>query len=58
MLALLAARIVSKIMSGPEEVKRVAAKQDIGTLPMGVPGPFVSIGKATQNLWIPLAIRR
>jgi len=31
-LALLAALIVSKIMSGPEEAKRVAAKQDIGTI--------------------------
>ncbi|QIE29868.1 Type II secretion system protein G (plasmid) [Caballeronia sp. SBC1] len=32
MLALLITLIVSKIMSGPEEAKRVAAKQDIGTI--------------------------
>ncbi|OXC80036.1 hypothetical protein BSU04_04390 [Caballeronia sordidicola] len=25
---------------------------------MRFPGPFVSIGKATQNPWIPLAVRR
>jgi general secretion pathway protein G len=31
-LGLLATLIVSKIMSGPEEVKRVAAKQEIGTM--------------------------
>lgn len=32
MLVLLATLIVSKIMSGPEEAKRVAAKQDISTI--------------------------
>ena len=32
MVGLLATLIVSKIMSGPEEAKRVAAKQDIGTI--------------------------
>lgn len=31
-LGLLAALIVSKIMSGPDEAKRVAAKQDIGAI--------------------------
>jgi general secretion pathway protein G len=31
-LGLLAALIVSKIMSGPDETKRVAAKQDIGAI--------------------------
>ena len=31
-LGLLATLIVSKIMNGPDEAKRVAAKQDIGTI--------------------------
>jgi general secretion pathway protein G len=31
-LAILAALMVPKIMSGPDEAKRVAAKQDIGTV--------------------------